>query len=502
MEAKQRKKKKWIIWAIVAVVVIAAVVLVMNMKSKAAAAAAALANMSTDVTYTVERGTLETTITADGKLQATDTQVMTAPDGLMVKKVLAKAGDEVKAGDPLAMLDPESVLTQMIYVDDKLRSLDKRLGTGDDETHIKSPVKGRLKYQLIQTGDDVAAVMKEHGYLAILSTDGLMKLELKTDQTLEIGQKYAVRWEGGRVYGRAIRAIDGGYLLHVSDDRAPYLATVEVYDDETLLGTGVLEINSPVKVFGFSGIVDKIGYEINESVPRGKNMYAIENGQVEFSFQKKYAERQVVYERLNRLIGFSADPTIYAPFDGVVSESLLADGVKTGKVDACDKDSDAFKIQVGGATILAISVDELDIGKVQLGQKANIEFTAYGDEKFTGTVTRIAKAGKDSNGISAYAVEITLEPDDRLLVGMNGTTTIEVFRVENVITVPMDAIFEDAEGMYVYTLDAAGAKVRTPIKTGLSDAENAEVLSGLKEGDVVSYTPSAKSYGVGVMASW
>jgi multidrug efflux pump subunit AcrA (membrane-fusion protein) len=486
-----KKKKKWILWVVLAVVAIAIAAGVLILTKKAAAARDAM--ITPDLTATVEQGTLETTITASGMLEATDTDLLTLPDGLKVADLLVQAGDEVKAGAPLARLDPDSVATQLFYVNNKLATLDKKLGKGDDEGSITAPAQGRLKYQPVTSGEDVIAAMKEYGCLAILSADGLMNMTIQTDLTLSPGDRYTVKFTGGRAWGSVVRAVEGGYFLTLPDDRAPYGETAEVYDGDTLIGSGKMDINMPIKVVGFNGVIDKIAYKLNEGVAAGKNMFSIKNARIETAYQKKYYERTQVSNRLSDLILLSSDPTVYAPFDCVVSEVLVTEGANTGKVEVCDRYSDAFKLGVEGATKLVLSVDELDINKVALGQTASITFTAYDDESFTGTVSRIGKVGKKQNSISTYSVEVTLPWDARLLAGMNATATILVDRAENVLLAPMDAIEEDADGQYVFVLDAQQQKQRVAVTTGLSDGTNVEITSGLKEGDVVSYPDPAGS---------
>ena len=83
------------------------------------------------------------------------------------------------------------------------------------------------------------------------------------------------------------------------------------------------------------------------------------------------------------------------------------------------------------------------------------------------------------------AVELLLDADDRLLEGMNGSAVILSESARDVPLVPLSAVYEDADGAYVYRLDGDGQQVRTPIQTGLSDGTNAQVLSGLQEGDTI-----------------
>lgn len=483
--AKKKKSRVWLVIVILLVLLAAGAFVYFRVIAPRAAMAAQPA--TPELTYAVERGTVSTTITAAGQLEATGKATQQLPDGLLVTGVDVKAGDAVTVGQKLASLDRDSVYTQLLYVDSALKKLDKKLGKDEFSKRIDAPTEGRLKYQPVKIGDNVTDAMNEYGVLAILSVDGLMELSIETDAALTIGERYVVKFDGVRVWGNVVSKTDGGYTLTLPDERAPYLGNADVYDGETLVGSGVLQIHAPVSVVGYAGVIERIGYELDQSVPGGKIMFAIKNAPSERAWQQKYIERDVVAKRLEALIRLYADPTVYATFDGVISEAVLAQDVYSGKVEKCDKNSDAFKYSVEGATILAATVDELDIGKVVLGQTADITFIAHEGETFSGVVTRIGLIGKKENSISTYRIEITVPQDGRLLEGMNGTASILAEQAENVLLIPAAAINEDVDGSYVDVLAADGTKQRVLITTGLSDGTNVEVLSGLNEGDTIVY---------------
>lgn len=138
---------------------------------------------------------------------------------------------------------------------------------------------------------------------------------------------------------------------------------------------------------------------------------------------------------------------------------------------------------------MPIAVDEIDIGVVSAGQNASVTLDAFAGEVFSAEVTHISHIGTPSGSITTYAVELTLQADERLLEGMNGSATVVAQQKENVLLIPVEAIFEDTTGVYVYVQVADGTE-RRDIVTGLSDGTYAEIVSGLKEGDVVQYQGS------------
>jgi multidrug efflux pump subunit AcrA (membrane-fusion protein) len=102
MDTKKKKSRVWIwIVGVIVVLIVAALVLIRN----------AISNASQTVyaSYTLASGSLETTITGSGKLESADSQTLQLPAGVTVSDVLVEAGDAVKAGDTLALLDPASL---------------------------------------------------------------------------------------------------------------------------------------------------------------------------------------------------------------------------------------------------------------------------------------------------------------------------------------------------------------------------------------------------------
>ncbi|HPK14556.1 MAG TPA: hypothetical protein PKW41_01050, partial [Clostridia bacterium] len=116
---------------------------------------------------------------------------------------------------------------------------------------------------------------------------------------------------------------------------------------------------------------------------------------------------------------------------------------------------------------------------------------AFPAKEFKATVTRISNIGQTAKSVAAFAVELTLEADGRLMQGMNGSATILVERLDGVLLLPVAAINEDADGAFVYLGEDL---VKTYVETGLSDGENAVVTSGLSEGDVVKYADGETMY--------
>ena len=152
-------------------------------------------------------------------------------------------------------------------------------------------------------------------------------------------------------------------------------------------------------------------------------------------------------------------------------------------------DTTAFTISGDTSMLLSVSVDELDINSVEQGQTAQVTFDAIEDKTFEGTVTKVGNTASASGGVAKYTVEITIPKDEEMKAGMNASATITIEEKENIVTIPVNALQERGEEVFVYTEqdDEGNLSGEQQVTTGLSDGENVEITEGLSEGDVVYY---------------
>lgn len=139
---------------------------------------------------------------------------------------------------------------------------------------------------------------------------------------------------------------------------------------------------------------------------------------------------------------------------------------------------------------VSISIDELDITNIFIGQEATVCVDALGGEQFDATVTGIANSGSNSGGNSKFAVELTLEKSGEMLPGMYCSALITLDTAENVLCIPVAALGEDGDDTIVYTEYDEENGLRNPVTVtvGVSDGENAEILSGLNQGETCYYS--------------
>lgn len=477
----QKKKKRIWIWIVLALVVLLVIGLLWIRN--------AVQNASAMIykTYTVASGSVETTVTGSGRLDSADSETLQLPGGVVVSSVPVKAGDSVKQGDVIAVLDRESLTYRAAQVSSDLSSLDRQIASRSRVSSVKSPARGRIKYLPVSDNDAVLSAISRYGALAILSTDELMQVTIESSAELPLYSEVNVRWDGGEADGTIASKTAAGYLVTLTDDDTPYQAQAEVYDGETLLGSGQIEIHSPVTVLAAGGRIEDVKVSENDLVSAGATLFSLDSDPNSASYAEALSDRADKAALYQTLLSYLNDPRVLAPADGILSDLSIEEGEAVADSVLASGLSDAVTFHTGGAVKMSIDVDELDIDSVALGQSAEITLDAYPEETFEAEVTHISYIGALDGSITTYPVEVTLHYDERLLEGMNGSAVVRTNKVENVLLIPIEAIFEDSAGEYVTIQSADGSFTRADITTGLSDGTYAEVTSGLAVGDVVSY---------------
>lgn len=177
---------------------------------------------------------------------------------------------------------------------------------------------------------------------------------------------------------------------------------------------------------------------------------------------------------------------------GTQSASATSASTASSTQDSDSNISDvtAFTLSPDETMNLSISVDELDILSIAEGQSADITFDALENQTFTGTVTSISGTASVNGGVAKYTVEIEMEKDDNMRIGMNASATIKVEDAEDILLIPSAALQERGDSTFVYTGQSEDGTLtdEVEVETGLSDGSNVEITSGLSEGDTVYYT--------------
>lgn len=140
---------------------------------------------------------------------------------------------------------------------------------------------------------------------------------------------------------------------------------------------------------------------------------------------------------------------------------------------------------------LTVQLDQQDIARVRVGQKAVVKVEALGETLFEAAVTEVSGHGTNRGGSSKFAVKLELPKAADMLDGMSATVTLPMEEKQDVPVIPVAALVEEGARTLVYTaLDEKTGKPANPVPVtlGLSDGINVEILEGLQIGDSYCYS--------------
>jgi HlyD family secretion protein len=131
-------------------------------------------------------------------------------------------------------------------------------------------------------------------------------------------------------------------------------------------------------------------------------------------------------------------------------------------------------------------VDETDIGKVKLGQRATVTVDAFPDKPLSGQITKIASAATMQQNVVTYPATVKLDeyPIGLLKPQMTADVEFVISEKKDVLLVPTEAVKQKREGTQVVVLKDGKPEVRT-VEAGLASEGQTEIISGLSEGETV-----------------
>lgn len=302
---------------------------------------------------------------------------------------------------------------------------------------------------------------------------------------------------GAAVYGIPSRMggrAGGGTGARVSPDAA-LRATIPVQRRDiihTITATGNVQPARQVDLrFSRAGRVQEVLVAAGDRVEAGQLLVTLDNREQELAYIRARNAHEIalidaapntVREReIDMELARDALEQTYlrAPFAGVVTEVAVEPGQSVGSNDLVVQlmDDSAFQVRV--------AVDELDIARVQEGQRVDIRLDADPGRVRRGVVDHVSMVANTSGSVVTVPVIVRfLETDEFLRPGYTATLQIIVAESRGVPVVPVEAIWEEGNERSV-TKVVDGEEQRVPVQTGLSDGIWVEIVSGVEPGDEV-----------------
>ena len=213
--------------------------------------------------------------------------------------------------------------------------------------------------------------------------------------------------------------------------------------------------------------------------------------------ESKHAEAQAVVQNSEAAIKAM---TVVAPRDGTVVYTTDWKGDKRKVGDSCWRGQRVVEIPDLSKMKAKGEVDEVDAGKVAVGERVTFRLDSHPDDELHGTITQAARTvqqqANTKNPVKVLNVDIAIDKTDpaKMRPGMRFQGTVELARSHNAVVIPRNAVFVSSKGPIAYRRGVFGVS-QIPLKLGRENDKLVEVLSGLGAGDrvLVEKTEKAES---------
>lgn len=359
----------------------------------------------------------------------------------------------------------------------------------DDLTVITAPISGVLDYTV-----EVGANINDGSTAMTINDTSKLKfvahIPERYREEVELNQEIDIIVDKGLFYLNG--TVDKISNTVYSDGEEMFFDVFTTVDNpgilEGTLGTGNIKIiNYYYYVDGefenvakssvipsYSGTVEEIYVESGEYVTAGTPLFKIDSTSLENQIEQ---QKQTIYNKelnIQELLLNMEDTTVVSDVSGVVTDLYVKEG---------ESINNGTKIAsvVSDSLVASIDIDELDIGKVELGQEAKLIIPGYSeDEEIIGTVSYIADKGNVLDGITTYEVHISFDSNEKIKEGMTVEVTIIVDSATDVVMVPSSSIKTMNNRSMVQVLEN-GEVTMKPVEIGISDDFYTEIVSGIDE---------------------
>ena len=177
---------------------------------------------------------------------------------------------------------------------------------------------------------------------------------------------------------------------------------------------------------------------------------------------------------------------VIAPGDGTVLTVPVVEGQVIVAAASVNSGTTLMTIANLSRLIVETHVNQVDVARLAVKQRVKLTAEAILDEELEAQIFFIAPGASVKNSVKGVTVQALIEkPSSRMRPGMNVQMTIPVANAQDVVAVPVGAVFRgDGDGRVVYV--RSGEKTeRRPVKIGISNTEHAQILSGVREGEKI-----------------
>mgnify|MGYP000545171824 FL=1 len=433
-------------------------------------------NEETVQTATVIKSSIRNTISGSGTVSPIERyDIVPLVRGDILKSPF-DVGDYVKKDDLLYEIDHEDADINIEKMQNNIKN--QRIALEETLKDIRNltiyaPASGQLTDFTLKVGEQagkskIGKITDVNTLIAKVPFNSSQISHIKEGQKATIGiEKFMMNVEGTVVSKSSVSQAQslGAALYEVeiklSNPGAIPVGTMVTATVHTPSGdmvspaAGAIEYPEPVSLMSeSSGTVKKVYVKNNDWVEKGQKIAELENDSLINSYER--AQISLRDSELNLESSKKSLDNYYikSPIDGVV----ITKNYKAGDTIEGTQSTTLMVVADMSKMIFTINVDELDIAKIKLEQKVEVEADALPDEKFEGRVTKIASEGVSQNGVTTYAVEVTIDEPGDLLPGMNVSAEIIIEESFDTLVLPIEAVGNIQDGYGIVYVKSDGTQ--------------------------------------------
>jgi HlyD family secretion protein len=194
------------------------------------------------------------------------------------------------------------------------------------------------------------------------------------------------------------------------------------------------------------------------------------------------------------IAGKQIESIIKAPISGFILEKSVNIGDPVVPLTSYQAGTVLMTIADMDSLLFKGTVDEIDVGKLELHMPVDIKIGALPGKQVPGVLDKISLKAQEENNSRMFPVEISIS-DTQLAVlraGYSANADIIINKAESVLTVPERVVYFSGDSTWVEVAGPDGTRQKVMVETGLSDAIRIEIRSGLDEGQEVLEKPQKK----------
>ena len=422
-----------------------------------------------------------------------------------IEDVFVTEGQQIHEGDALFSVTQESV--DSIKTDLEADEQSAKLALGELETSQKL---SRLEAQHTKETNVVNGQFSQKTYddtVFDLNVTYVSKQNEIRDTNEEITEWQTELAELQIQYSEALNILENAeYAVDTMDNNAIYLymKQLEARDDakeqvesmeqeietlETNIEEGqesiqslTYEMNQAYRDLETGTIEAQITYEEQAATGnQAQELYDVTIGYLDAALKSAQTDYTDASDKLNEFNAYIIDNTVYAAYDGVITEIAVAKG------DTLSSAQTLITLNNQDDITIDIDLTEDQLETIEEEGKVNISIDAYPDTVFEGSIIEVGDAETDSStGEITYTVTVLLSGElSGLFEGMTCDVTFITKETKEVLYVANRAVYREGTKSYVKMKQEDGTIVEREIVTGFSDGVSVEVIEGLSEGDVV-----------------